>query len=41
MRKAIAILLLAIVGYYFINVFFNITNGERSEGVRKNYLENT
>jgi multicomponent Na+:H+ antiporter subunit B len=41
MRKAVAILLLAIVGYYFINVFIHMPFGEKREGVGKYYLENT
>ncbi len=41
MRKAVSIILLAVVGYYLFNVFLNMPFGEKREGVGKYYLENT
>ncbi len=41
MRKAVAILLLGIFGYYFASIFLSLPFGEKREGVGKHYLENT
>jgi len=41
MRKAVSILLLAIVGYYLFSVFLSMPFGEKRDGVGKHYLENT
>ncbi len=41
MRKAVSILLLAIVGYYMFSVFLSMPFGEKRDGVGKHYLENT
>ncbi len=40
MRKAVAILLLAIVGYYFIAIFLNVPFGDKPSGVGEYYLQN-
>ncbi len=39
MRKALALLLLAIVGYYSINIFVNVPFGEKPKGVGEYYLQ--
>ncbi len=40
MRKALAILLLAIVGYYTMNIFLSIPFGRKPAGVGEYYLNN-
>ncbi len=41
MRKALAILLLVIVGYYFIAIFLNVPFGNKPKGVGEYYLDKT
>jgi len=41
MRKATAILILALVGYYFLSVFLTVPFGEKRNNVGQYYLNNT
>jgi multicomponent Na+:H+ antiporter subunit B len=40
MRKIVAILLLAIVGYYLVSIFLHVPFGEKPTGVGEYYLDN-